>query len=162
MKNFSIEIKWGIQFSILSIVWMIIEKTAGWHDALIGKQLIYTNLFGFLAILIYFLAMRDKKKNFYHGNMDWKQGFLSGTVLTVVIGLLSPIANAVIFNFITPHFFENMIAYRVAHKFQTQAQAELYFNLHNYIVLGIFDTLSKGIITAAVIALFLKTKIQSK
>lgn len=158
MKNFAIEIKWGIQFTIVSMVWMILEKSVGLHDAHIDKQLIYTNLFGFVAILLYCLEMNDKKKHFYHGNMDWKQGFLSGTVMTVVIALLSPIANGIIYTYITPGFFEHMITYRVQHKFQTQTQAEAYFNLHSYIVLGLFDVLSKGILTAAVVALFLKTK----
>ena len=162
MKNFSIEIKWGMQFSILSIVWMIFEKTVGLHDARIGEQLIYTNFFGIVAIAIYVLAMRDKKKNFYRGNIDWKQGFLSGTVLTVVIAVLSPIVNYIVFTFITPDFFNHMIAYRVLHKYQTPVQAEAYFNLHSYIVLGIFDALSKGILTAATIALILKTKTNSK
>jgi len=145
-------------FSILTMVWMILEKTLGWHDAQIGKQLIYTNLFGFVAVAIYILALLEKKKQFFKGNISWKQGFLSGTVLTVVIAVLSPMVNAVVYTYITPRFFDTMVAYRVAHKFQTLTQAKAYFNLHSYIVLGIFDTLSKGILTAAIIAFFIKTK----
>jgi hypothetical protein len=158
MKNFSIEIRWGIMFSILTIVWMILEKTLGWHDAQIGRQLIYTNLFGFVAVTIYILALLEKKKQFFKGDITWKQGFLSGTVLSVVIAILSPMVNAVIYTYITPRFFDAMISYRVAHKFQTLTQAQAYFNLHSYIVLGIFDALSKGILTSAIVAFFIKTK----
>jgi multisubunit Na+/H+ antiporter MnhB subunit len=158
MKKFAIEIRWAIQFSIVSIVWMILEKTLGWHDALIGKQLIYTNLFGLVAIAFYILEIRDKKQNYYLGNITWKQAFLSGAIMTVVIAILSPMINSIIYTWITPHFFENMIEYRVAHQYQTREKAELYFNLHNYIVLGLFDILSKGILTSAIIALFVQTK----
>jgi hypothetical protein len=158
MKKFSIEIKWGIQFSIVSIVWMIFEKTVGLHDVHIDKQLIYTNLFGIVAIGLYYLALRDKKLHYYSGNMGWKQDFISGMVLTVVIALLSPLVNFIVYTYITPEFFTNMIAYRVQHKLQTQALAAAYFNLMSYQVLGIFDALSKGIITSALVALFVKTK----
>lgn len=158
MKKFSIEIKWGIQFSIISIVWMIIEKTVGLHDVHIDKQLIYTNFFGIVAIGIYYLALRDKKRHYYNGKIDWKQAFISGMVLTVVIAALSPLVNYIVYTYITPQFFRNMIDYRVHHKLQPQAQADAFFNLMSYRVLGVFDALSKGIITAALVALFVKTK----
>lgn len=158
MRKFRIEFRWAIQFSILSIVWMIVEKTIGLHDVYIGKQLIYTNLFALIAIGIYYLELTDKKKHFYNGNMDWKQGFISGVVLSVLITILSPLANHIIFTYITPDFFKNMIAYRVKNQLQTQLQAETYFNKMSYTVLGIFDALSKGILMAAIVALFVKTK----
>ena len=68
MKNFSIEIKWGVLFSIVSLAWMLLEKTVGLHDQYIAKQAMYTNLFGLVAIGIYILALSDKKKNFYKKN----------------------------------------------------------------------------------------------
>jgi uncharacterized protein DUF4199 len=158
MKKFSIEIRWGIQFSLISIVWMILEKIVGLHDAYVGMQLIYTNLFGLVAIAIYFLELRDKKKHYYNGQMDWRQGFVSGVVLTVVITLLCPMVNGLIYTYVTPQFFDRMIAHRVSKGLQTQAQAQAYFNLMSYTVMGVFDALSKGIITAALVALFVKTK----
>jgi len=158
MRKFRIELRWAIQFSIFSILWMILEKTVGLHDVHIDKQLIYTNFFAIIAVGIYYFALTDKKKHFYNGNMDWKQGFISGVVLSVLITLLSPLINHIIFTYITPDFFKNMIAYRVKHQLQTQLQAATYFNKMSYTVLGIFDALSKGILTAALVALFVKTK----
>ncbi len=161
MKKFAIEIRWGIQFSIVSLVWMIFEKTMGWHDALINKQAIYTNLFAFVAIGLYFIALSDKKKNFYNGRMDWKQGFISGMILSTVIAVLSPMVQSVTYTYITPHFFENIIQYRVAHKFQTQSQAEMYFNLKSYTIQAIFGAFSFGVLTSAVVAFVVRTKINT-
>lgn len=158
MKNFAIEIRWGIQFSLVSLVWMIFEKTMGWHDALINKQAIYTNLFAFLAIGIYFLALYDKKKHFYQGVMDWKQGFVSGMILSTVIAVLSPVVQYITFTFITPNFFRNIIEYAVAHKIQTQEQAQLYFSMKSYIIQSIFGAFSFGVLTSAILAFVLKTK----
>ena len=132
MKKFAIEIRWGIQFSIITLVWMIFEKSMGWHDALISYQTKYTNLFAFVAIGLYFIALADKKKNFYKGTMDWKQGFISGMLLSTVIAILSPMVQSVTYTYITPHYFEKIIEYRVANQFQTQSQAEMYFNLKSF------------------------------
>jgi hypothetical protein len=161
MKKFAIEIRWGIQFSIVSLVWMIFEKTMGWHDELISKQAIYTNFFAFVAIGLYFIALTDKKKNFYNGTMNWRQGFLSGLVLSTVVAVLSPMVQSITFTYITPHFFENIIKYVVAHKIQTQSQAEMYFNLKSYTIQGIFGAFSFGVLTSAMVAFVLKTKVDS-
>lgn len=162
MKNFSIELRWALQFSILTVIWMILEKTCGLHDTHIDKQLIYTNLFAFVAILLYIFALRDKKNNFYNGYITWRQAFISGSILSIAIAVLSPVVNYIVYTYVTPTFFKTIISYRVAYGFQTLAQAQAYFNLHSYIMLGIFDALSKGILTSAIIAFFIKTKSNEK
>lgn len=158
MKNFAIEIRWGIQFSLVSIVWMIFEKMMGWHDELIHEHAIYTNLFAFVAIAIYFLALRDKKKNFYQGSMSWKDGFVSGMILSTVIAVLSPLVQYITFTFITPNFFENIIAYVVKQKIQTAEQAAMYFSMNNYMIQGIFGALTFGVLTASILAFVLRSK----
>lgn len=158
MRKFAIEIKWGILFSVATLVWMIIENSIGLHDVYIGKQARYTNLFGIVAVVIYVLALREKKYLFYKGVMSWNQGFLSGVVLSVVVSVLSPLVQYISYTFISPNFFRTIIQYYVEHKIQTQIQAENYFNLKSYILQGIFGALSMGTITAAIVSLFLRTK----
>lgn len=158
MKKFSIEIKWAINFSILTLLWMILEHSLGWHDENIAKHALYSNFFGLIAILIYFVAIKDKKNKFFMGNMTFRQGFISGVILSIVIALLSPIVQYVTFNYISPHFFKNMINYVVTTKIQTQIQAEEYFNIKSYVMQGLFGSLSMGVVTSAIIAYFLKSK----
>ena len=76
MKNFQIEFRWSLIFSIALLLWMYLEKSVGLHDEHIGKHAIYTNLFAIVAIIIYVFALRDKKKSFFNGSMNWKQGFI--------------------------------------------------------------------------------------
>ena len=129
MNKLAIEIKWGILFSIATLVWMIIENAIGLHDVYISKQAIYTNLFAIIAIAIYALAIKEKKYLYYKGIMTWKQGFISGAVLSVVITILSPLVQYITFKYITPNFFSNIIQYSIDHKKLTQTQAEAYFTL---------------------------------
>ena len=158
MNKFGIEIKWGFFFSLASMIWMILEHTVGLHDVYISKQPVYTNLFALVAIGLYTVALLDKKKNYFSGVMTWKQGFISGVVLSIVICVFSPLVQYVSYVWISPGFFDNIIKYSVKNKVQTQAQADAYFTLNNYVVQGIYGSLSMGVITSAVVAQFVKTR----
>ncbi|RZJ35323.1 MAG: DUF4199 domain-containing protein [Flavobacterium sp.] len=158
MKAFYIEFKWALIYSAALLLWMMLEKFAGWHDVLIEKQPLYTNLFAIVAIVIYVLFMKDKRQNFFRGNMNWAQGFLSGTILTVAIALLSPIVQIITYHYITPDYFHNAINFRVSHNYMTQEQAESYFNLKSYMIQSGLGGLPLGVITAALVALLMKTK----
>ncbi len=158
MNKVSIEIKWGVIFTIVALLWMVFEKAMGWHDVLIAKHAIYTNFFGILAVLIFILAIRDKKANFYNGIMTWRQGFVAGLIVTIVITILSPLSQFITSAYITPDYFENVIAYSTETKVMTQEQAEAYFNLKSYIIQATFGALVMGVVTSAVVAWFLKTK----
>ena len=57
MKKIKIEIKWAIIFTIMVLVWMFIEKLAGFHSEHIDKHPIYTNFIIIPTIIIYVLAL---------------------------------------------------------------------------------------------------------
>ena len=158
MKNYQIEIKWGVIFFASSLLWMYLEKLMGWHDVLIAKHAIYTNFFGLIAIAVYLFAIHDKRKNFFHGKMSWKQGFISGVILTIVIALLSPIGQLVTHYLISPEYFENAIEHTVTINAMEREDAEAYFSLNSYIVQSIAGALMMGVVTAAIAALILKRK----
>ena len=157
MKKFSIEFKWAVNFSIATIIWMIIEKSAGLHDKHIDQYFIYSNLFAVVAIGLYFFALLDKKKNFYEGRIDWKQGFISGMVLSFFIALMSPLVQFIVFSYISPKFFENFIQYSVLKKSMTLDQARAFYSINSYILQGISGALSMGVLTSAIVALVIKT-----
>lgn len=157
MKNYSIEIKWALRFTLLTLAWAIGEKAIGLHDVYIAKYGMYSMLFVIPAFLFYYLALSEKKKYFYNNSITWKQGFVSGIVLSFIITLFIPATQYIIYKSITPHFFDNIIAYKVQHK-MTLENAKLYFNLKTYIIEGTFTGLSKGIITGAIVALIIRNK----
>lgn len=157
MKNYSIEIKWALRFTLLTLAWAIGEKAIGLHDVYIANYGMCSMLFALPAFLFYYLALTEKKKYFYTNSITWKQGFVSGIVLSFIITLFIPATQYVIYKTITPHFFDNIIAYKVQHKMSLE-NAKLYFNLKTYIIEGTFTGLSKGIITGALVSLIIRNK----
>ena len=55
-----------------------LERAVGLHDEHIDKQQYLTTLFAIPAIVIYILALKDKRKNYYEGYMTYGQGFFQG------------------------------------------------------------------------------------
>ena len=159
MKNLKIEIKWGIIFMLSTLIWMLIEKSLGWHDEKITDHALYTNIFAMVAISVYVFAILEKRRNFYKGQMSYKQGFIVGVILTFFILLLSPLSQYVTSVWITPDYFPNVINFVVESRKMTQADAEAYFNLENYMLQASVGAAVMGQITSAVVVFFLKSKI---
>jgi hypothetical protein len=158
MKKIKIEIKWAIIFVVMTLIWMILEKLAGLHDEHIDKHPIYTNFIAIPAIAIYVFALLDKRKNFYKGEMTYKQGFITGLIITAIVTLLSPLTQYITSMIITPEYFPNMISYSVETGKLTQEAAEEYFNLKNYLLEVIIGTPIMGILTTAIVAIFTRKK----
>lgn len=157
MKNFAIELKWGIIFIIAGLLWTWFEMAVGLHDVYISQHPLYTNFFGIIAVIIFILALKEKKQKFFNGMMTWKEGFTSGIIISIIITLLSPLSQYLVYNFISPDYFNNIIAYSVENNRMNREQAESYFSLRSYIIQATFGALVMGVVTAAVIAWFVKS-----
>jgi Co/Zn/Cd efflux system component len=162
MKNFRIEFKWGIIFTVASILWTLIEKLVGLHDQYVGRQMMFSAVFGVVAVPLFAFALSDKKKNFYNGNMNWTQGFLSGVILSVIIAVLSPVAQYVSYEIISPDYFGNIIHHYVANTQMTPERAEAYFNPKSYMIQAVSTGISMGVLTSAIVALFIRTKTKTE
>lgn len=156
MNAYKIEIKWAVIFTVAGLLWMVLERLLGWHDELIAKHATYTNIFAIFAIAIFVFAMIDKRNNFYAGKMTWKQGFISGLIITVIVALLSPLSQWITSTIISPDYFSNAIAYAVESGQATQAQAEQNFSLKTYLIAAPIGALVMGAITSAIVAFFVK------
>lgn len=161
MKNISIEIKWAFIFVFMMLAWILFEKSLGWHDELIDQHSSFTNLVAIPSIIIYVFALLDKKKNYYHGQMSYKNGFLSGVIISVIVAVLSPFTQYITVEYITPDFFNNMIEYSVSSGALNQEEAEAWFNLKSYMIQSVIGALVMGVITSAIVAIFTKSKKQS-
>ncbi len=158
MKNIKIEIKWGVLFILVGLIWMVFEKAMGWHDVHIDKHATYTMFFAPIAIALYVFALLDKKKNFYRGRMTYKQGFVSGLIVTVVVVILTPLSQYITSAFITPTYFHNVIDYAVSSGQMERQAAEDYFNLKSYIIQSTIFAAVMGLVTSAVVAFFVRSK----
>lgn len=159
MKNIKIEIKWAIIFSLIVLLWMLLEKLSGLHSTYIDYHLYLTNLFAIPAIWVMVLALKDKKKNYYSGQMSYKQGLIFGIILSLIIALLSPLTQWITSYVITPEYFPNVIKRSVEIGFyKTTEEAQANFNYQNYAVQGAIGALLMGIITTAIAMIFIRSK----
>jgi hypothetical protein len=158
MGKYKIEIKWALIFFVIGLIWIFLERLVGLHDAHIDKHPIYTNFFAIVAIAVYVFALLDKRKNFYNGKMTWLQGFITGIIISVIVAVLTPLAQYLTHSVITPEYFPNAIQYAVDSGKLTQAEAEKYFNLNSYLLQSAIGAIVMGIITSAIVALFVKKK----
>lgn len=161
MKNVKIEIKWALIFVAMQLLWMTIEKLTGLHDEHIDQHAIYTNLIAIPSIIIYVLALLDKRKNYYNGVMNYKEGFISGLFITLIVTILSPVVQYITSTFISPDYFANAIEYTVSEDKMTREAAEEYFNLKSYVTQVLIGTPIMGIVTTAIVALFTKKKVKT-
>lgn len=137
---------------------MLLEKTLGWHEEQIADHQWLSLLFAPFSILMYLLAMREKRRRVYNKKMTWLQGFLSGVMLSVFVALLSPLAQYITHNYITPQYFNNVIEHSVTNDLMTRTKANEYFNINSYMWQSFFGALGLGIVTAAVVAIFVRKK----
>ncbi len=154
MNKYKIEIKWSIIFAVMLLVWMLIEKLSGLHSEHIDKHPIYTNLGALPAIAVYVFALLDKRKNDYQGAMTYKQGFIAGIIITLMVTVLSPLIQYITSTIISPDYFANAIRYSVGEGKMTQEAAENYFNMKNYIIQGLVWSPIMGLLTTAIVAIF--------
>lgn len=159
MKKYSIEIKWTVTFITMTLLWMLFEKLAGLHSTHIDKHMYLTNLYAIPAIIVFVLALKDKKKNFYNGNMSYKQGLVSGLIISAIVAIVSPLMQWIISYIISPEYFSNVIDYslKTGH-YKTKEEAEAFFNYKNYAVQSTIAAIVMGALTTAIAMIFIKTK----
>ena len=156
MQKYRTEIKWAAIFIVMSLLWMVFERSMGWHDVKIEQHPIMTNLFAIPAILVYVLALREKRDKDLGGRMSWKQGFLSGMLISVIVAVLSPLTQYITHAWITPDYFENVIQYAVEVQGETEEAARSYFSFSSYVVQSVIAAIIMGLITSSIVAAVLK------
>lgn len=159
MGNIKTEIKWAIIFSIMSLLWMLLEKLSGLHGKYIDYHLYLTNLFAIPAIWVMVLALKDKKRKDFNSQISYTQGLVSGIILSVAIALLSPLTQWITSYAITPEYFPNVIKRSVElGYYKTTEEAQANFNYKNYAIQGAIGALIMGIATTAIAMIFIRTK----
>ncbi|MTB52010.1 DUF4199 domain-containing protein [Lewinella sp. W8] len=156
MNKYRTELKWALIFTGMMFLWMIGERLTGLHDVHIDKHPIFTNFVAIPAIIIFVLALREKRDKDLDGKMTWMQGFISGLIISVIIAVLSPLMQFITLTYVSPQYFENAIAYSVESGNATQEEAESFFNLNSYLIMGAIGSIFMGMVTSAIVAIFVR------
>ncbi|PQJ16053.1 DUF4199 domain-containing protein [Aureicoccus marinus] len=156
MGKFKTEIKWGIIFVLTTLIWNFLEKSLGFHGENIAQHAVVSNFFMIPAFFIYVLGIREKREKDLGGTMTFKQGFIAGMIITLVVTVFTPLTQYLVSTVITPDYFQNKIDYSVEIETYTQEEAENVFNLQSYMVQSTLLAPAIGAVTSLLIALFMK------
>lgn len=156
MKSIATEIKWGIFYSIVAILWIILEYAVGLHTKYIGMHFYLTWVFIVPAFVMYILALREKRAR-VGGAISFKRAFISGLLMTVVLVIVSPILMPIYFKLINPGIFDAFQAYSISHGMSKEA-AESYFNYSSYVLQGMIGNLFMGLLLSLLSAAIIKRK----
>ncbi|MCU0394602.1 MAG: DUF4199 domain-containing protein [Chitinophagaceae bacterium] len=150
MKNWRTEIKWGLLFVLAGLAWTWLEKLAGLHSTRIDQHASLTMLFMIPAFALYWLAFREKKRQL-GGQISFRQAFLSGLVISVVVTVLTPLSQYLTHYFISPDYLRNITDYSVRTGAMTAEEASGYFTFKNYVIQSLLFAPVAGIITSLLV-----------
>lgn len=157
------EIKWGLIFSMVSLLWIVGEYLVGLHDRYIDKQQILTNLFFFPAVLMMYLAIREKRQ-MLGGQITFMAALTCGFAVSVVVAILAPLIQYVFHTWINPHFFEKLIEYSTGKAggsgtgIMTVELASRHFSLGNYMLMSSMGAITAGVSTSLVLGYLMRSR----
>lgn len=158
MNKIGIELKWAALITTFTCLWAALENALGYHkdfSNIIATAFTYYILLTFL----WAFAFIDKKKSLGKNAVwEFKSAFKFGLFLTGLLTILSPIAQYIIYENISPDYFNNIIAYQLKKGRQTRESLELIHNMNFTIRQGVMNALSLGVIYSALYAWVFKTK----
>jgi uncharacterized protein DUF4199 len=158
MAKLGLEIKWGLIFAGMEVLWIFFERIAGFHDRYIGRQPIVTGLILLPAVAIYVFALLEARKARYRGAMTYKQGLVTGLILTMIIAFLSPLTQTINTFLVSPNYFENAIRFSVEKGVMGLDAAKRQFSYESYLIQGFIGAMVTGAVISAVLAAFIKRK----
>lgn len=157
MEKFKIEFKWASIFTAINLVWIYIEKYLGLHDEHIDYHSIVGLVMLFPLGFVIYMSLKQKKRDYYKGEMTWQKAFVSGALLSLLIAGLSPGPIYVMSEFVSPDFFEIALSKGIAKGIPEEFANQLY-NLDAYIKSAIFFYLAFSIMISAVVGLVIKNR----
>ena len=158
MKSYRTEFKWAGVFFLMYLAWMFIEHLCGLHGRNIRYQQLVSTFILLPSLLIYVLAIREKKRKVFQGGITFRQAFKSGMLLTLFIVLLSPVNQLITMGLIAPEYFENMQEFAVSARQMSAEEAGARLNIKAFIVQSIIGGLVTGAVFSALISLLIRSR----
>ena len=158
MNKIGIELKWAAFITAFACLWAALENALGYHKDF-SNILITSFIYYVILTFLWAIAFIDKKKSLGKNAVwEFKSAFKFGLFITGLVTLLSPIAQYIIHESISPDYFNNIIEYQLSKGRQTRESLEDIYNMEVAIRTGVTETLSYSIVFSALYAWVFKTK----
>jgi hypothetical protein len=158
MKRFAIEIKWSLIFAVMTLVWALLGKALNFDDTAIQYNQVFNTLILIPAFVIYLLEGFDKRRQYYHGIISYKQALASGLMLSVFVAFLGILTTWISVSVITPDLFANSIRHVTSTGLMSAADAQQQFSLSTFLITGFFAAPVTGLVLSLITSAIVKTK----
>lgn len=156
-------IKWGIIISLISFLWIILEKELGYHTHRISDWGSFSWLVYPVILLFFYLAFREVKRSLTEEQSIILEYLKTGLIIGLITMIFSPLIMWLLDSYISPEFFNNAIADGVRIG-EDRTKLESEYNLRSFILRSSLAAIVLGIFLGVlgVIIEWLKTLFSSK
>ncbi|RRO16795.1 DUF4199 domain-containing protein [Flavobacteriaceae bacterium 14752] len=155
MEKFKIEFKWASIFTGINLIWVYLEKYLGLHNEHISYHSIVSLIMLLPLSFCIFMSLKQKRQEYYKGEMTWQKAFFSGSLLSLLVAGLSPGPIYVMTQYVSPDFFEVAKTASADRGVPLELTKQL-FNLNTYISQAIMFYLAFGVMISAIVGLIVK------
>lgn len=158
---YPIELRFGILTGLLISAYILTEFFLGFHTAKLEIGEISGYFSGFIPLVTYYFALKQKQRDNYQGSMTFINGVVSGLLITVVVGLVLVVFFALYNTVINPEYTELGIVYETAKmkqqgiadstitRFMTEYRQKI--GLGNTLFMVFFGTLVQGALISMIV-----------
>lgn len=156
------EFRWAIIFTLISLLWAVIEVELGWHTfKYFDNHISFTYLFIIPAAVCYFMFFYDKRTHRFKKRFKLKHAFKSGLVLSFLIALINIPMQWIIHFLVSPEYLNTLRLYLMDKHHITGETASL-INLYNAMWFFPLLLFSLGIVLTIIYAVFLRKSTYNK
>lgn len=158
---YQIELRFGLLTGLLISAYILTEFFLGFHTTKLEIGEVSGYFSGFIPLITYYFALKQKQQIDYQGSMTFINGVVSGLLVTVVVGLLLVVFFALYNTVINPEYTELGIVYETAKmkqqgiadstitRFMTEYRQKI--GLGNTLFMVFFGTLVQGALISMIL-----------
>lgn len=108
MFYWKIEFKWTLIFSLVSIMWMVMERILGLHNGFLEYHFYFSLLSIIPLYVVFTLAIKDKGVNRYEGENQLMNSIYTLLKLILLVTISSPFVQYLALSYVSPNYFKNL------------------------------------------------------
>jgi len=162
----SLELKWGVIIGMVNMAWLYLSYYLGMHDSGLAMIQLMTLVSVLLSVIGYVLGLRAITRRF--PETQYLEGLRSGAIIAGIVAVFAALSQVIYFKVINPGWTARMVELTRQYYLESglpEAEAEQFaegakqtFGLGSYMIQSALGAIIIGMISTAVVMLFLRRK----
>lgn len=161
-----IALKYGVLIVLFSLIWIGLEYLVGMHTEYVGYHPLVTLLTLVIPLVFMYFGIREAQiSQRFVSHFSYADAFKTGLSITLVVAILNPLLQWLMYSLAFPGFFESMQASAQASLLAQGVDLEMAqrlaaedYSLERYLWQSFIGTLVGGVVISAILAIFVRDK----